>query len=557
MPDRNSTLIQNNPRPKLQGRPLSNWSRQDIIILLLILGTLGLTWWLVDYSVALVLSPMLIVLYRRSNGYGRFYYDAFTDVASMWRDHYHKGIWWRADDTEGPRFARWLRQRHPALPAQFVRIHAEIEDEVETRCILHQTDMPYDQFYIAASGGAFASADVNDQTRLVTEMNSLFDQIIAQSGLKAGISHLRITGPFNQMKVSNRMKKGMSPTVAQPDFFELDEKTARRVAKMRENAKQITMELEKYRAAETWSLIVITVKRRFNLANLTARQVSQTPIIELGQALMEGLRENGNFKLQNIHSPSLSEAALIARSSWDVVGIHDYFRRRESDAVPKTDEQVDKILENYRNAAEFKARDEKSERKRKAIIAAGLEDGAREIDRLLEAWPQKCIETNGKEHYLRFDDNYIAILRVTELPKQFRSDQIMSVHTVDKKHWTRFSFVSESISGETQTNMLIYKASLLENINKALYGRRILPDPRRSARSRNAMEQVEHMSVNTIAQMANCLITVVERDPQRLRRAVKTVSAKYGRIGFKTQQVKGSARLINYFFSGALAANRI
>jgi len=500
---------------------------------------------------------LLILLYRSPKGYGRLYYDLSKDMAGSWRTNVHKGIWWRSEDSEGSRFARWLRKRHSALPAQFVRIQAEIDGVAERLCILHQTDRPYDELYITARGGSFAGADVNDQTRLVSEMNSVLDQIIAQSGLKAGISHLRITGPFNRMKLVKNLQEGMSPLIARPELFELDSGTKEWVEWARENARQIPDELERYHAAELWSFIVITIKRRRKWGNLTNQEISETPIIELGRALIEGLRENGNLGLQDVHSPSLPEAALIARSSWDVVTIKDYFRSRENGEIPTTDAEVDAILEQYAEEARVKADGEKSKRKREAILAAGITDGAREVDRLLAAWPQKCIETDAENSFLRFDDNYVAVLRVTELPKHFRSDQIMSIHSLVKKHWTRFAFVSESTSGEAQSNILLYQASALENFNRAFYGRRVVKDPRRFAQSRNVMDQLEHMSVNTIAQMANGLITIVERDPHRLKRAVKSVKARYGRVGFKTEQVTGPARLIDYFFSGALAANRV
>jgi len=550
-------LVQQNPRPKLQGRTLSNWSTQDYVVLLVLVAFSVSVYFLVDLVAALMSAVTLVLLYRRSSGYGRLYYDIYKDAAGKWRDTFHKGVYWRADDSEGSWLARKLRKRRPALPAQFIRIQAKIDGEVQTKVVLHQTDRPYDQLYITAKGGAFAAADINDQTRLVTEMNSLLDQIIAQSGLKAAISQLRITGPFNQMVLSKNLQDGISPLIARPELFELDDDTKKWVNWARENAKQIPLELERHRAAELWSFIVITIKRHSSWTNMTDQQIAESTIIELGQALIDGLRENGNLELMDVHTPSLPESALIARSSWDTIGISDYFRRRENGEIPRTDEEVDAIFAKFVKEAELKAATVKNKRKREAIVRAGMLEGAREVDRLLAAWPQKCIETNGKENYLRFDDNYIAFLRVTQLPVQFRSDQIMSLHTLIKKHWTRFAFVSESRSGDAQSDMLLFQASALENFNRAFYGRRVVRDPRRHAKSKNVMDQLDHMSVNTIAQMANGIITIIESDPDRLRRAVKSVGAKYGRKGFKTEQVKGSARLIDFFFSGALAANRI
>lgn len=557
MPENDNLMVQQNPRPKLQGRTLSNWSFWDRVLLVFILVVTAWLGWKVHLIFALLWLPTLLLLFRSSRGYGRVYQDIQADAAGKWRQSFHKGIWWRADDSEGSRFSRWLRRRHSALPAQFVQISAEIDGKTERFCVLHQTDRPYDQLYITARGGAFAGADVNDRTRLVNEMNSLLDQIIAQSGLKAGISHLRITGPFNQMVLAKNFEAGVSPIIARPELFELDEATTKWVDWARRNAAMIPLELERHHASEVWAAIVITIKRRGSWGNLTSQQISETPIIELGKALIEGLRDNTNLDLHDVHSPSLPESALIARTTWDTVRISDYYRRRENGLIPRTDEEVDAILDTFMAEAEAEAEQESSARKRKKILEEGARKGAQEVDRLLDAWPSECIETDQEQSYLRFDGNYMAFLRITGMPEQFRSDQIAQVHSIIKKTWTRFAFVSESISGEAQSNILLFQASIMENFNRAFYSRRVVNDPRRSNKSRNMLTQLDHMSVNTIAQMANGIITVVERDPARLRREVKSVGAKYGRIGFKTEQVKGSARMIDYYFSGTLAANRV
>lgn len=558
MSDGKSTLIQRNPRPKLEGRTLSNWTVGDAVLLIIIVTTTGLVLWQVTPMLALLPASLLVLLYRSPKGYGRLYQDFITEFRSGWRNDVHKGVWWRAHDTEGSKFTRWQRRRHNVLPAQFVRISTEIDGELTRFCLLHQTDRPYDHLFISAQGGAFAEADVNQQTRLVGEMNSLLDQIIAQSDLKAGISHIRITGPFDQMIVAQNMSGGLDPIIKHPDMFKLDEATKDWVEWARANARQIPVALEQHHASAVWSFIVITIKRRHKWSNLqfTNQQIAEIPIIELGQALIEGLRESGNLMLQDVHSPSLPESALIARCSWDTVDIGDYYRKRAKGEIPTTDEEVDAIIESYMEAAEVKAATVRSKRKRQAILNQAATEGAQAVDKLLQAWPQECIETDGKENYLRFDDNYIAILRVTELPEEFRSDQIMSLHWIVKNRWTRFAFVSESTSGDSQSDMLIMQASLLENYNRTRYARRVVRDPRRAKRSRDVLEQLDQMSVNTIAQMANGLITVIERDPQKLRRAVKEVKARYGSLGLKTEQVKGSARLIDYYFTGALAANR-
>src|SRR5690606_5512916 len=122
-----TVLVQHNPRPKLQGRTMSNWSFGDRLLLLIIFVVAGLLWWQVSYLLALFWMLSLAILYRSSRGYGRVYYDLQKDMAGKWRSSFHKGVWWRAEDTEGSRLARWLRRRHHPLKAQFVRISAEID----------------------------------------------------------------------------------------------------------------------------------------------------------------------------------------------------------------------------------------------------------------------------------------------------------------------------------------------------------------------------------------------------------------------------------------------
>lgn len=555
MPNQNATLIQENPRPKLQGRAFSNWSLPDVMLGVLLAMTIVVALWQLGLIGGIVSAAFLGLLARTQSSYARLYQDLGKEIAGGWREGFHKGVWWRAEDNEGSNLARWLRARHSPLPISFVRIQTEIEGVVERFCLLHQTDRPYDHLLITAEGGSFASADVNEQTRLVEMMNGILDQIVSQSDLKAGISHVSITNPFNQMVMSRNLATSMSPILARPELFKLDNETASWVDWAQQNARQIPVTLEKYRAANSQAFIVITIKRRRKWRDLTSKQIAETPIIELGKALIDGLREQDALKLQNIHSPNLPDLALIIRSAWDITGINGYYRDRENGVIPTTDEGIDDVLAYYRQEAEVEAELEKRTYKRKSILASGATKGAQEVDNLLRAWPERCIETNEKENYLRFDDSYIAMLRVTELPKQFRSDKIMSLHWLVKDVWTRFAFVGESTSGSTQTNMLIYKASLEENFNRAFFGRHIVKDPRRTARSRKTGQELEQMSLNTIAQLSNGIVTIIERDPDRLRRAVKKVKARYNLIGFKTEQVKGSARLIDYFITG-LGVNR-
>lgn len=564
MRETEAVMYQDIPQPKLQTKQLTNWSVKDIVMASITVAVVGASLIFLGVWGCLLFTVILVPLnIRTRHGYGRMYSEIVTGVKSFLRDTLHKGVWWEANDTSGSHFARYLRQHHTAIPLRAGRVQATIDGKLERFSLLHQLDRPYDHFLITARGGAFVNEDINQQARLVSELADRTNQVIAQSDLKAGISYLRITSPFDPAEPTAMMRESLNPIVAQPELFDLDTDTLEWAKLMHQVADEIRSTAAANGAAEMWSLIVITIKRSVatwrsaGKGALNDEEVYDLPIVEFGRSLVDSLASSTTLGLQDVHCLSLPELASVVRASWDATGIQKYMLARDRGEIPRTDEEVDAVLAYFEAEAQAEAAQARKAKDKARILAEGKTKGAAEVDRLLQMWPQKCVKTSLKGDYLQFDDNYIGILRITQLPDKVRSDTVMALHYVAPTgRWTRLAMVGQSVSGDTETQQSIVGESALINFQRAWFKNRVVQNPKFAKKQRELALQTQQISANSVAQYFNGFYTVVESSPRRLHLALKEAKASLNNSHFKCEQVEGSARLIDIGVSALLGTNR-
>jgi hypothetical protein len=530
------------PANKLQAKGFVNWTGLDGFVLFTSIGVsiaLGVwTHWLVGVAVAVFLLPLSI---RLKNSLGRMYFEIAKGLYGEYIDHVLKGVLWRADDKSN-KFIRWLRykkyRRNPPspIPLQLGRVQAMIDGKLERFSLIHQLDRPYDHIYLAARGGAFADLDINRNHRAVNELARLTNQIITQTSLKVGISYLRIKGPFDATKTAQYLRSNMNPFIANPQAFSLDPDMEAFTDWMRENSNQLRPVARSFGAAESWYVIVITIKRThaWNTARkgkLDDQQLYDLPIVELGRAMVETLQQSSLLELADIRCLSLAELSSMVRCSLDVADIDTYYNDRAAGRIPRNDEEIDALLAEY---------------------------GEDYVNDILQAWPRECIETSKKEDYLKLDGNYITTLRVTQLPQQARADQFLALHyMLNKGQWSRQAMVGESASGSAETQQLIISQSAQISLNTAFKSNRVVTSPKFKKRQRELSQQVEQLSANSVSQHFNMLITVIAPDLVAMKKGRQKVISACAANNFKTEVIKGSAFQLDAGISGMLGINRL
>jgi hypothetical protein len=542
-----SLLVQEVPQNKLRGKSFSNWSRRDIrVVLNILLIIIAAGVWLhalgQDAGAALAIAVLIVgltpLLIRLPHGYGRLYDEVASGFRGEIRQLLLKGVWWQADDTDS-RFIRWLRYRrtrHGVIPLKLGVIQAKMNGRVQQIALLRELDEPYDHLFIAASGGKFSSLDPNAQQRATDELARITNRVVVQADLKLGISYLRMTGPYDPTKTLQYLQKNTNPVVAHPEQFELDEDTRAWATWLNENGNQLRPAAKRFGAADSWYLIVITIKRTrewrsASKGKLSDEELYELPIIELGRALEESLGTSSMLGLQDVHCVGLAELSCIVRCSWDVVGIEQYYHDRATGKIPTTDEEIDRIRQEHGDDA---------------------------VDAALQTWPSRIIETPGKGRCIRFDDNYIAVARTVELPERTRADQFMSLHYKARIGvWSRMAMVGQSVSGRAETRNLIIGESALLNMQTAFFSNRVVQNPRWRRKQQLLQQQSNQISAHTVAQQFNTLHTVVANSEREALRQLRELRAAIADNGHVADIVTPPDRQLAAAITGCLGINRL
>lgn len=519
-------------RPKLQAKVFTNWSRNDVVVVVLSCLVIVGSWvWSGLFSSLIEIPVALMLLFRSPSGYGRMYSEVYAAYRSIQLDDKLGGVIWQQSS----------KAKKAPIPLQFSQIEAVIEGKTERFCLLQQLDQPYDHLYIAADGGAFADLEVNEQASAVNTLATITNFAIlrarAELRRKIGISYLRINGPYDPSQLAVNLRAGMDPTIVSPEQFDLDEGTKEWVRWARENSNQLRATATSSGGATNWFLIVLTIKRSraWNSAkkgSLSSRQLYELPIVELGRSMVESLSSNSALGLRNVRPLGLAELASVVRSSWDVgPGINRYYTDRAKGLIPTTDEEID---------------------------AYRLEHGEEGINEFLQAWPTQSIVTTKEDDCLIMDGNWISTIRITKLPENVRSDQFLALQYTDKPgRWVRRAMVGQSVSGDSETNQLILSASFSTNFNNAFFGNRIVQNPKFTRKQRQLAQQTWEISANSVAQLFNDLLVVVSPSREETLASRKDVMGTLESAGFRCEVVKASARRLDAALSGSLGINRL
>lgn len=541
-------LYQEVSQPKLQARVLTDWSRTDIwvlVVIILVIIASGVwvgvssSWGLAVFVILIEMMALLPLVFRFAKGLGRLYDEIVVGVNADLRHKLLGPEDWLAEPPETG-FKRWLRDRNGkrgSLPIRLDSVQASTEDGTFRYAMLRDTERPYDFLYARAKGGAIASLDPNDQTRGVAELATIMNQICTQSSLQAGFSLLRTTSPGDQSQLTRTFGVNMNPVIAGPEQFDLTPARAKWVERMRRNAALLMPTAADFGHAETWSVIAICIKRdtllwrKAKRSGLTDDQLYDLPIVELGRELVQALEASPTLGLDQVHIMETTELAEFMRISLDVANLNDYYFKRASGKIPTTDDELDKLREEKGNQAAAEA---------------------------LECFPNRVIEIPRDGTWMRIDDTYIVTVRITELPSKVRADQYQAIHHLPTLGvWTRQAMVGEGLSGSAETRNLVVAASAHANLQAAFTSNQVVESPGWRKRRRQLARQTEEVAATSVVQHFNQLHSVLHTDRRTALREARKLIARLQASGWDGEIVANRGRQRDVVISGCLGANRM
>jgi len=544
MSDNQIIYSQQIPDNKLQPRIFTNFSFEDGIFLLACVGLGYLAVVTVPLLVVAIAIATLVLFVRLPNGFGRLYREVWLDMKASFIEGTLNGILWQADESNREkRFAKYLRGRRSAIPVELTQIKAVIDDKLERFGMLRQRDRPYDHLFIKASGGNFAVMGNASESRGVNTLASVTNASILQNtDMKVGLSYVHITAPSNPFEMAGNLRAKIDPIVQFPEKFQLSQEDKEYVEWQRKNIDQWQPTIDSMGGAQTWQLIVVTIKRsramriRSKARGVTNQQLVNLPIIELGRTLVHDLSNATSLGLKDVHCVGLAELAEIYRVGWDAFGTNQYFKDKSQGLIPTNDDDIDRFLKANQ----------------------GNPDLPKLLDGFLQAFPKRIVKVHRKKKCVQFDENYISVIRITQFPKSIRADQFRELlYRMSKYGWIRRSMVAESVSSDKETRQQLIGQSAMMNIDAAMNGSKIVRDPRLARRRKEKEEQTNVISSQSIAQLFNYLWPVVCSSLESSDRAQREIVGMLRSAGFNAKVIGQPALYVDAAISGLYGANRL
>lgn len=532
---------------KLQRSHLRNWTGWDIVVANLTSVASLMMFYLMHPMLAILVAFCLMSLNVRVT-YDRLYAEIAYGLLGSYQSVVLKGVLWRANDTDS-----WLIRLLRSRRLHFIRRHRRaviplsiniVEAQGEQFAILRQNDRGLDHMFVAADGSHLAALNHARQDEAVRELADALNQVAAQSLLPVGISYLRVTRPMDASKMNDFFGEAVTPLVAYPEKFALDEDTEAVMKWLRQNVSQLESTARTYGAAQNWLVAVISIKSRdwrgAQRGKLDDQGLYDLQVIRLANSLMEAMRSAPHMGLSNVRCYGYSELCSLIRASWDLKNVQSFYQQRSAGLLPSPGAYLPRVT----------AEDIQDENSSYTAKDLGL------VKVKVPIWPTEEISV-GKD-YVCMDGTYISTLRIVRQPQRLRVDQMQALHHKPRAgRWTTMALTGETISGVLETHTMIVGESAAANIQSALFSRRVVTNPYASKRRDQLRQAKDTFSGASRAQQYNILYSVSATSLEELRAERRNIKAALDANGFHAKAITGHSRQIDAMTSSLLGVNRL
>jgi len=439
------------------------------------------------------------------------------------------------------RFLRQKRYRRPKNRFVWPIKHTIVEALGERYGIIQQLDRSFDHIPVRGHGSDFSAFNHDRMHDVSNNLAYNIDQVAATadgSGLKVGMSYVRLTRPSNSFKAETYFALNGQPLVFDTDQFEVDDATAETMARLRENADQITATQRANGAAETWQLAVATIKRTSEMEKAAKGQLDDPrlydlPLIELGRQVVEAINGSG-MRVRDVHCLGYLELCQLIRGSYDVTNL-SFHDSRFGDRIELVSEAD--------------------------VADPDSPYQAEDLGTLKDPFPVAPHESIvvGSD-FACLDGNWISTIIVTKRREVFHVSEVQEIyhHRAPRGVWSSAVSAGQTISGSMATNVLVYQQRATSGIRRGLLGgRQEIEHPNTQKRRHSLKQQAELMSQSSLAQQFNDVFAVVAPSREAMVKGRNHLLGTLRNNGYKCRVVKGRSRQLDGAITGALGIHRL
>ncbi len=530
-----TALYHNNPHGRLRRPFLLGWTVSDVAVAIVI-TTVGIVvgqtssgffGWITG-------GLLTIFLVRTENGRG------YREILGMLKDLYiflflRDKLYIDPDKDSGSRFVRFLRQKRFRRPSNryVVPLRIAIVDSPKgQRSIIQQLDRGYDHMVIMGDGSDHLALEAAEQHNAANALAEATDLVAAQTALKIGTSHVRMTRPADTFGSEKYFALNGQPVVFHATEFKLDEITQRVARMAEENYHQILATQRAHSVAMNRAFTTVTIKRtremnRAMQAKTPYAGLESLQIFELADAMVDAIKSVDMLRVRNVRCGSFLELCQVLRASFDIT--HQSFQNLST--MPPSDD------------AEYSDEHDDSE-----VPALKLP---------FEINPTEYIEVGND--YICIDGNWISCYRVKRQPEKFSIQKVQSAYhtSIPAGVWTSMASAGETISGDLETNILVYRQAAAINIAQASPIQSLVPHPSSVKRKRQLKEEADRMSTSSYAQRYNDIGFVIADSKEKMiaHRGVVMGAMRFN--GYPASIVTGRHRQYDAYITAAFGIHRL
>lgn len=448
------------------------------------------------------------------------------------------------DESQFARTIRRLFYSKPPIPLSFEAVQAD----GELYGVLPQSDNSLGHMFVAGDGSEYGSLDPELMKSAHRELSLAMNRFVGmQDSLDVGISMVRLTRPGDMTTVIQDVGMKGNPFMVLPERFDLSPERKRFFEWLGENFEQLIPTARSYGASKQWMVVVASYKwddpfKKASAGKLTEQQLSQHPLIELGQALLTEVKSLSTMRVQNPRVMGPAELAFFVKSALDVFGLDRHYMDRLHGRVPVRDEQLQFVT-------------------RGMIEDSPDQFSKKDLNKILGLdfmWPRDGIVT--KHDRVLLGETWYMIIREKRKRKHERVDGAQMVHyTMPPGTWDSFATVSESTSGEAETRQIMIQESARRSFESFMTKGRNVVHPRYRRQRRKYEEAVTTVSSSSINQRWHRLrVLAAPKDhPELLDKQFKLLKANLVNQGIMVNIIKGRARLVPSLVTALLGTNRL
>jgi hypothetical protein len=292
-----------------------------------------------------------------------------------------------------------------------------------------------------------------------------------------------------------------------------------------------------YGVSDSWQLMLPTVSRDRKMkqaeqGKLKEQELYNLRLLEIGRMMVGAINDSG-MNVRNVHLLGYLELCRFLRAAWCINDLAFLEHRGADEVVLVTQEDVDDPESPY-----------------------GPEDIGAIMDPF-DVFPTK--EIRLYQDCMVMDGNWISSFMITKQREFYHTTDVQRHYHDEAPRgvWSSMASAGDTISGRTETNMLVLKQRIYDGFGSWLNPNPGIEHPKRRRKRHALQSETEELSMVSLAQRYNEVGTVVALDRQTMTDQRAKIMSNLESRNYKCALIRHASLQMPGFITGAYGVNNL